>query len=124
MSWYLEQLKHPEWQKKRLLIFQRDNFTCRFCGEKEMQLHVHHIIYLQGYAPWEYKDEHLITLCEECHQDEEKLKTEDQFLIAMFVQTGLSRRQLYSLATELRRHVSEINVRHYKFTDLMDYLHG
>lgn len=78
---------------------------------------------MNGYAPWEYKDELLITLCGECHADEEKLKSEDQFLIAMLIQSGLSRRQLYSMATELRRHVSDINFRNHKFQGIMEYLH-
>lgn len=31
-------------------------------------LHVHHKYYIKGKLPWEYADESLITLCQNCHQ--------------------------------------------------------
>ncbi len=43
---YKEQLTHPNWQRKRLEIFQRDNFACTICGNTEHQLQVHHLYYL------------------------------------------------------------------------------
>lgn len=58
--------KHPKWQKKRLLIMERDKFRCFACGDSESTLHVHHFAY-DG-KPWEVADEHLQTLCEECHK--------------------------------------------------------
>lgn len=67
---YKEQLKSPKWQKKRLEIMQRDNFTCQICGETEKQLHVHHLTYLPGRNIWDYSAKHLITVCEECHEFE------------------------------------------------------
>jgi hypothetical protein len=67
---YKEQLKSPKWQKKRLEIMQRDNFTCQICGETEKQLHVHHLAYLPGRNIWDYSAQHLITVCEECHEFE------------------------------------------------------
>jgi len=71
---YIELLKSPMWQRKRLEIFNRDGFKCRFCGNDHLQIHVHHLIYLPNKKPWEYSDEYLITLCQACHIDEEKLK--------------------------------------------------
>lgn len=69
MSNYLEKLKDPRWQKKRLEIMERDQWTCRDCGNTEKELHVHHIFYYKNYCdPWEYRDEHLITLCKDCHE--------------------------------------------------------
>lgn len=65
---YAEKLKNPKWQKRRLEILQRDDFRCRFCQDSESTLHVHHLSY-QG-NPWETPSEHLITLCEDCHEDE------------------------------------------------------
>lgn len=67
---YSEQLKDPRWQKKRLEILQRDDFTCQICGHKDKTLHVHHVYYKKGLKPWEYKDSSLITLCEDCHHEE------------------------------------------------------
>jgi len=120
---YLEYLKSPYWQKRRLEIFDRDGFMCRFCGDHTKQLHVHHLIYLPNKMPWEYKDEYLITLCSACHADEEKLKNDDLFLIGNFLLAGLSRRDLYSLAAELRRYLSDIESRPARFQNLMSYLY-
>lgn len=66
---YRELLLDPQWQKKRLQIFGRDNFSCVRCGDDAKTLHVHHRSYLRGKKPWEYPDEFLETLCETCHED-------------------------------------------------------
>jgi hypothetical protein len=67
---YSEKLKDPRWQKKRLEIMQRDNFTCQICGDKESTLHVHHYDYMGD--PWEIENRCLKTLCENCHEYEHK----------------------------------------------------
>jgi len=67
---YSEKLRDPRWQKKRLKIMERDNFSCQFCQSKTDTLNVHHIAY-EG-EPWDAKDELLITLCESCHEKEEQ----------------------------------------------------
>lgn len=63
---YTELLKSPEWQKRRLFIFNRDNWTCQLCGDKETQLNVHHKKYSIKNLILE-PDENLITLCKHCH---------------------------------------------------------
>lgn len=68
---YAEQLKSPKWQKKRLEILNRDNFTCISCGDKDTQLHVHHGAYLSGMKVWEYQNAMLHTLCRDCHENVE-----------------------------------------------------
>ena len=70
---YLEALASPQWQKKRLEIMQRDNFTCQFCGHKDRTLHIHHKVYEKGKKPWEYDNKDLITLCDRCHEDETEM---------------------------------------------------
>jgi hypothetical protein len=65
---FLDQYKDPRWQKKRLEIMKRDEFRCQVCGEKEITLNVHHRIYFNDKKIWEYEDNHLITLCENCHE--------------------------------------------------------
>lgn len=65
---YADFLKDPRWQKKRLEILNRDNFKCRACKDDLNTLHVHHLCYKNNLKPWEYKDEDLITLCENCHK--------------------------------------------------------
>lgn len=67
---YSEQIKSPKWQKRRLDILNRDNFTCQICGCTEKTLHVHHTIYIPEKQIWEYEDNQLITLCEDCHSKE------------------------------------------------------
>ena len=62
---YLDLLKDPRWQKKRLEILERDGWACKLCGDKESTLAVHHCGY-HG-KPWESPDEELETLCEKCH---------------------------------------------------------
>jgi hypothetical protein len=66
---YYEKLKSPKWQKKRLEILKRDDWTCQNCLDKESTLHVHHKVYSEG-DPWDINNAHLITLCESCHKFE------------------------------------------------------
>lgn len=67
---YSEKLRHPKWQKKRLEILQRDDFKCQSpgCFNEDKTLHVHHLDYEKDAEPWDYPNEWLITLCEDCHQ--------------------------------------------------------
>lgn len=64
-----EQRRHPNWQKMRLTVLQRDNFTCRRCGENQLLLHVHHNNY-DAPRVWDAPLESLETLCEICHKQE------------------------------------------------------
>ena len=73
---YLEQIKNPMWQRKRLEIFERDEFMCQSCGDTENQLQVHHKKYIKNSLIWEYKNNDLITLCDECHEETTELKRE------------------------------------------------
>ena len=69
MSNYSELLKDPRWQKCRLKILERDNFTCQKCGDNETTLNIHHLKYKTGKMPWDYSDKTLITLCKHCHNE-------------------------------------------------------
>ena len=71
---YAEKLKDPRWQKKRLEIMERDEFTCQCCKSKDKTLHVHHKTYEFGNDPWDYEDFNFITLCMLCHTEEEYQK--------------------------------------------------
>lgn len=73
---YREKLLDPRWQRKRLDILKRDQFTCKHCGCTTKTLHVHHLFYLKFKDPWDYEDVYLITLCFKCHEAEEKAKEE------------------------------------------------
>lgn len=67
---FSEQIKSPLWQKRRLEILNKDLFTCQICGDKDSQLHVHHLCYDPKRKYWEYEDWELITLCDKCHSGE------------------------------------------------------
>ena len=69
---YSEQLKHPSWQKRRLEVLSEADFTCQGCYDKETTLHVHHKQYFSGRMAWEYSNDELIVLCEDCHDDAHK----------------------------------------------------
>jgi len=87
MSTYSDKLKSPKWQKKRLEILQRDNFTCFNCGDTERMLHVHHESYIKGKEPWDYPDEYFRTLCDICHEHTHLLKTEfEKYAYGCFIQ--------------------------------------
>jgi 5-methylcytosine-specific restriction endonuclease McrA len=64
---YLDYLKHPKWQKKRLEVMKIDNFKCCICDSSVDTLHVHHIRYIENLKPWEYSNSLLVTLCADCH---------------------------------------------------------
>lgn len=74
MAKYSELLKDPRWQRKRLKIFERDEFKCRRCNDEFTNLHIHHLYYKNGVMPWEYPDDALITLCQLCHRKVEFVK--------------------------------------------------
>lgn len=66
---YSAQYKHPNWQKLRLKVLDRDNYTCRICGDTESTLHVHHSFYIKGADVWDYYHMDLLTLCDSCHKE-------------------------------------------------------
>lgn len=68
MSKYLEKLRSPKWQKKRLEILSRDNFTCQYCKDTETELQIHHLEY--NGEPWNVSNDKLVTLCRNCHEIE------------------------------------------------------
>jgi len=65
---YWQKLQDPRWQRKRLEILNEAGFECECCGDTESQLQVHHGYYEKGKEPWEYEDETLWCLCDECHE--------------------------------------------------------
>lgn len=63
---YKEKLLDPRWQKKRLEVLSKYNFTCCRCGDKTSTLHVHHLKYKEN--PWDVGIEDLLSLCDTCHK--------------------------------------------------------
>lgn len=87
-STYSNKLKNPLWQRKRLEVFQFDDFTCRNCGDTETELQVHHIDYLPGLQPWEYPLSMLMTLCSNCHAKEQGRNKVENYLITTLKMKG------------------------------------
>lgn len=83
MGSYSEKLKNPKWQKRRLEIFERDDWMCQLCGNKQETLNVHHKYYEKGKDPWEYEDDALVTLCEYCHEMETEYRPGFEKLLLM-----------------------------------------
>jgi 5-methylcytosine-specific restriction endonuclease McrA len=110
MSNYSELLKDPRWQVKRIAILKRDNFTCQECGARNTMLHVHHHFYTVDTNPWDYDDCMLITLCEECHINEEFLKNFDTLSYRYLLTIGFTRNKISKLIAALsqRLNVTEI----------------
>src|SRR5690349_23444325 len=62
---YGEKLRDPRWQKVRLDVMNRDEFTCKLCQDRKSTLNIHHLKYVK--EPWDCPLEFLITVCEDCH---------------------------------------------------------
>jgi hypothetical protein len=71
---YIELLRDPRWQRRRLEVLGKADFKCHNCQSAEKTLHVHHKLYRKGAMPWEYEDHELICLCEECHEVDHRFR--------------------------------------------------
>lgn len=71
---YSKKLKNPAWQKKRLEILNRDEWTCLLCYDKKTELHIHHQEYIKGKEPWEYENSNFKSYCKHCHCVVEEFK--------------------------------------------------
>jgi hypothetical protein len=97
MSTYSDKLKDPRWQKKRLEILERDNWTCQWCQDTQNTLHVHHMKY--NGDPWDADSDHLITLCYSCHESiDSGFNEAGQKLINAFKSKAFAAEHLLKLA--------------------------
>lgn len=77
-SQYFDKLNDIRWKAKSIQIKKRDNNKCLNCGSTK-RLNVHHrqyhfILKLNQFKnPWDYPEDVLITLCNECHLKGHKL---------------------------------------------------
>lgn len=106
MSRYAEQLKDPRWQRKRLEVLQRNCFSCFECGAKDKTLHVHHGYYERGLAPWEYPDNSLHCLCEDCHERAQGALTKLHRVVGHLTGDDVDRLQGYAQALISQYHPS------------------
>jgi hypothetical protein len=93
---YSDKLKDPRWQRKRLEIMERDQFTCVLCGSKTKSLNVHHIAYHRNEDPWMTNRNLLITMCEDCHKVETNARNEgSENLISTLYALGFSQANMF-----------------------------
>lgn len=81
---YWQKLKDPRWQRKRLEIMERAGFKCEYCEDDSTTLHIHHGYYEKGLEPWEYENDTLWCLCENCHDQAQCAMRDAQREIAKF----------------------------------------
>lgn len=117
---YSEKLKDPRWQKRRLDILSRDEFSCCACGDATKTLHVHHKWYDRSKEPWEYPDECLVTLCEDCHIEEEEYKCNQELLIKTLLSVGFFNFDLYPFYGHLGKAIKAVG--RYEFEYLIKKL--
>ena len=75
-STYWQLLRRPEWQKRRLEMLSKSEWTCSSCMATDANLHVHHRQYFKDRMPWDYTDDQLIVVCDICHESEHYLLDE------------------------------------------------
>ena len=66
---YVELLKDPRWQKKRLEVLNSNGWACEECSDSQSELHVHHGVYIPDNPPWDYPDSLFHCLCKNCHSE-------------------------------------------------------
>jgi hypothetical protein len=112
---YIQQLKDPRWQRRRLEIFERDGFTCKMCGDKTSTLHVHHKYYLPNVLPWEYDGKCLVTLCENCHEAEGASKYLQKDLMIVLFEAGFFNSDLQMFNGLLREFFTKISIKDFDY---------
>ena len=63
-----EQYKNKSWIELKTKVLERDNYTCKICNKKYVELHVHHMTYSKGKFIWEIDSKFLLTVCKLCHE--------------------------------------------------------
>jgi len=59
--------KNKKYKLWRIAIFERDNYTCQFCGLRGVYLEAHHVKSWKNFSKLRYVVSNGVTLCKECH---------------------------------------------------------
>jgi hypothetical protein len=64
-----QDLRHTrEYEKFKLAVLERDDYTCVGCGDNSIEVHVHHIRPFATYPPGRTDPNNAKTLCVACHE--------------------------------------------------------
>ncbi len=103
---YRKKLKDLRWQQMRLKVFERDGWECRECfkgKDSGISLQAHHTYYRKGADPWDYPLESIVSLCEECHEEETHTRWQaEQELLKALREKGVLACDLEWLVTSLK----------------------
>ncbi len=97
---YQDDMKNVSWQKKRLKILERDNWSCKSdcCKKRSQKLEVHHVDYIPDLKIWEYPDDMLLTLCSDCHTKENERTGAEKYLLNSMKMKGFLISDVLSLS--------------------------
>ena len=101
---YSQKLRDPRWQRKRLLILNRDDWACQSCKSKTNNLQVHHIVYAKR-DPWDYPDDCYQTLCDGCHESRQQIADDAANRLKIWLSRFPAENIVYA-ADEINRHTA------------------
>lgn len=64
--------EYKNWREK---VFKRDNYTCKKCGKRGVEIQAHHVKPWALYPALRYEVNNGITLCNDCHKEIHKKET-------------------------------------------------
>lgn len=64
--WNEKRLPQSQWAKIRKQIFERDDYTCHYCGERGKQLECDHVVPVSRGGS--HDPDNLVTACKPCNQ--------------------------------------------------------
>lgn len=77
---FMAQYRSKWWMETSKRIKSRDHNTCQMCGCNDKPLSVHHLYYGEN-GNIEVDDTSLVTLCEDCHKEQNEYRSECNALI-------------------------------------------